>query len=355
MILYLFKLILILVFNIGVNIYCINSECKCCCGNNKFGEIGGGSKGNLSTNPPEGLNPKPVDHNEEKRSGNNGNLGPNPAKDTNQISGTNSLNTAHGSKGGGKPVDKIEIDLDNHILECNENTLQGFEKIDVSTSINPPRVTHGDFKNKEDIYYTIDENIFNSIKEDSNVEIIKTSDSDNYIVFAVKTQVNGLGEVNPKYDYYIVYCHSCNTKVNNNGLFDSIDTNIEIKILGSGNNLTNTSYMFYCCKNLKKITFTIKGLNTSNVNNMEGMFARCSSLKELNLNNFNTNNVTNMRWMFYGCSSLEELNLNNFNTNNVTSMSYMFSNCSTLEKLNLFNFNTNNVTDISYMFNRCSY
>ena len=35
---------------------------------------------------------------------------------------------------------------------------------------------------------------------------------------------------------------------------------------------------------------------------MGGMFYYCSSLKELNLNNFNTNNVTNMRWMFTRCS-----------------------------------------------------
>ena len=49
---------------------------------------------------------------------------------------------------------------------------------------------------------------------------------------------------------------------------------------------------------------------------MSFMFCGCSSLKELNLNNFNTNNVINMRRMFGGCSSLKELNLNNFNTNN---------------------------------------
>ena len=42
------------------------------------------------------------------------------------------------------------------------------------------------------------------------------------------------------------------------------------------------------------------------------MFYGCSSLKELNLNNFNTNNVTDMYGMFRGCSSLKELNLNNF-------------------------------------------
>ena len=48
------------------------------------------------------------------------------------------------------------------------------------------------------------------------------------------------------------------------------------------------------------------------------MFLGCSSLKELNLNNFNTNNVTNMNDMFYRCSLLKELNLNNFYTNNAT-------------------------------------
>ena len=63
------------------------------------------------------------------------------------------------------------------------------------------------------------------------------------------------------------------------------------------------------------------------------MFNGCSSLKELNLNNFNTNNVTDMSNMFYGCSSLKELNLNNFNTNNVTNMYYMFNKC--LDELKL--------------------
>ena len=37
------------------------------------------------------------------------------------------------------------------------------------------------------------------------------------------------------------------------------------------------------------------------------MFYKCSSLKELNLNNFNTNKVTNMGGMFTGCS--DELKL----------------------------------------------
>ena len=42
-----------------------------------------------------------------------------------------------------------------------------------------------------------------------------------------------------------------------------------------------------------------------------------------------------MRYMFEGCSSLKELNINNFNTNNVTSMKCMFSRCSYELKLKL--------------------
>ena len=36
---------------------------------------------------------------------------------------------------------------------------------------------------------------------------------------------------------------------------------------------------------------------------MSSMFSKCSSLKELNLNNFNTNNVKDMEYMFEGCSN----------------------------------------------------
>ena len=83
---------------------------------------------------------------------------------------------------------------------------------------------------------------------------------------------------------------------------------------------------------------------------MSDMFIRCSSLKELNLNNFNTNNVTNMWFMFRGCSSLKELNLNNFNTSNVTSMKAMFYECTSLTRADLSNFDTSNIKDNSDLF-----
>ena len=40
---------------------------------------------------------------------------------------------------------------------------------------------------------------------------------------------------------------------------------------------------------------------------MIDMFYECSSLKNLNLNNFDSKNVTNMIGMFYECSSLKNL------------------------------------------------
>ena len=42
-----------------------------------------------------------------------------------------------------------------------------------------------------------------------------------------------------------------------------------------------------------------------------------------------------MSYMFFGCSSLKELNLNNFNTNNITDMNCMFSQCSDELKLKI--------------------
>ena len=61
---------------------------------------------------------------------------------------------------------------------------------------------------------------------------------------------------------------------------------------------------------------------------MSHMFNGCSSLKELNLNNFNTNNVTNMSNIFYECLSLEIINLDNFYIYKVEDMNNMFEYCS---------------------------
>ena len=48
---------------------------------------------------------------------------------------------------------------------------------------------------------------------------------------------------------------------------------------------------------------------------MSCMFRGCSSLEELNLNNFNTNNVNNMNSMFNGCSDDLKMKIKSENKN----------------------------------------
>ena len=103
-------------------------------------------------------------------------------------------------------------------------------------------------------------------------------------------------------------------------------------------------------KSIKKL----KGLDTSNVTNMNSMFENCSKLTALDLSNLNTSNVTGTYSMFYNCQSLTSLDLSNFDTSKVTYMANMFRGCSSLTSLDLSNFDTSKVTNISSMFSDCS-
>ena len=140
MIIYLIKLISILVFNIGINTYYINSGCKCC-GNTKSGGTGSGSKSNLNINPPKGTNPllrtKPTvtspdlkppilgPHMGEIGGGGKGNLCPN------QTLGTNPIVGLDGSKeGDGLEEEKYElIQRLNDLISANDAL--GDYKIDI--------------------------------------------------------------------------------------------------------------------------------------------------------------------------------------------------------------------------------
>lgn len=118
---------------------------------------------------------------------------------------------------------------------------------------------------------------------------------------------------------------------------------------------TTCSNWFNGCTNLTSIK-GIENLNTSNVENMSGMFALCSNLETLDLSHFNTERVTTMAQMFYGCTKLHDLNISSFNTEKVTSMNQMFSNCSSLDSLDLSHFNAKGVLyhGLYAMFSGCS-
>ena len=78
-------------------------------------------------------------------------------------------------------------------------------------------------------------------------------------------------------------------------------------------------------------SISVIACDTKNVTNMYSIFSDCSSLKNLNLNNFNTTKVTGMVYMFLGCSSLEKLEIGEkFNMLKVTNKEDIFDNCDKL-------------------------
>ena len=118
-------------------------------------------------------------------------------------------------------------------------------------------------------------------------------------------------------------------------------------------NITNMQGMFANCSELKEI----KGLNkfnTSKVTDMSAMFEKSGKLISLDLTNFDTSNVTDMDNMFNCCYELKEIKgINKFNTSKVTYMQGMFQGCWKLMNLDISSFDTSNVTNMAYMFNYC--
>ncbi len=132
-------------------------------------------------------------------------------------------------------------------------------------------------------------------------------------------------------------------------------TSLETLDLSSFNTekVTDMQTMFEGSTNLRTINLP-KGFIGSNVTDLNGMFRGCVSLTELDLSGSNAEKVKNMGSMFYGCVALSNLNLSSFKTGSLTEMRYLFSSCQSLESLDLSGFNTENVTSMASMFSQCS-
>ena len=180
-----------------------------------------------------------------------------------------------------------------------------------------------------------DSKIYLKIKGEGENTILSNDKYTNFkgINFLKDVFINGDKQETNKFSYY----------------FNQTDNFVELIF---DDNINDCRYMLYNCTNITEIN--LSNFNTSNVTNMEGMFAYCSSLTSLDLSNFDTSQVTHMLYMFYNCSSLISLDLSNFNTSNVTNMESMFAYCSSLTSLDLSNFDTSQVTDMFYMFPYCS-
>ena len=116
----------------------------------------------------------------------------------------------------------------------------------------------------------------------------------------------------------------------------------------------DSSRMFYASYSDSRIDnildLDLSNFDTSNVTDMNSMFAGLPNLTTLNLSSFDTSNVTNMKAMFAGLFRFTTLDLSNFDTSKVTDMSDMFSYMSSLTNLNLSNFDTSKVEHMNDMF-----
>ena len=135
----------------------------------------------------------------------------------------------------------------------------------------------------------------------------------------------------------------------------TLDASTNMFYLDSWSNAAPTSITFNNKENIKTIT-KLKGLDTSNVTNMNSMFNGCSSLTTLDLSSLNTSKVTTMQEMFSGCTSLTSLNLSDLNMKKLQYVAHMFYDCSSLTDVFIsqevtLNRLTNNLSkgDISYI------
>ena len=110
-----------------------------------------------------------------------------------------------------------------------------------------------------------------------------------------------------------------------------------------------TRQWFQGCLNLRNI-INMCYLNTTDVEDMWGMFYDCSSLMGVDLSCLDTHNVRNTGFMFYGCSSLTSLDLSYFDTSSVIDMDHVFCGCSSLKTIYAGNLHVNKG---SYMFYGC--
>ena len=148
---------------------------------------------------------------------------------------------------------------------------------------------------------------------------------------------------------------------NQNIKFDSyfdnkqIPVQLNVNVASSGSlkalldHTKSTSYLFSNWTDVTEYTSDHIAFDaTSNVENMDSMFYKCTKLTRIPL--FDTSKVTIMTDFLFGCNSLIEVP--NFDLSNVTKLDGAFWNCTSLEFIP--DFNTSNVVDFSDCFRGCT-
>ena len=117
--------------------------------------------------------------------------------------------------------------------------------------------------------------------------------------------------------------------------------------------------MFEDCEQLSSLD--LSRFNTSKVENMGSMFFDCTNIENLDLKNFNTSTCANMSYMFGECTKLKHVDVSSFDTRNSEDpywrycrLEGMFAGCESLTDLDVSNFFINKDIDIKGMFMGCS-
>ena len=97
--------------------------------------------------------------------------------------------------------------------------------------------------------------------------------------------------------------------------------------------MVSFDYMFGECKKLKSVDLPASQFKTGFAFRMDGMFASCEELEELNISHFDTSHIRYMQSMFSCCRKLRQLDLSDWDTGRVEDMNSMFHLCESMTSL----------------------
>ena len=115
-----------------------------------------------------------------------------------------------------------------------------------------------------------------------------------------------------------------------------------------------TQYGFAHCTNLNYVSSDITEKSLENINTMNSMFFKCTSLTSLDLSRLNTKKVTSLQSAFEKCTGLTKLDISTFDTSSVVSLESLVYGCTNLKELKLGNIDTSKVTTTRYMIRDCT-
>ena len=115
-------------------------------------------------------------------------------------------------------------------------------------------------------------------------------------------------------------------------------------------NLTNLYAFLFECSSLTNLK-GYEAFNTSKVTTFYGTFFHCAKLSSLDVSGWDTSSATNLQGVFAKCTSLTTIEgLENWNTSKVKNLSLLFWLCESLPTVNLSSFDTSAATNMTDMF-----